>query len=78
MKRYQAILIPAIFFISFAFMSNDDYYESLKTEEYANNVIKEYQLRVAEDKRQYNRLAKEGYRLTGFNSEMKWSHLEPA
>lgn len=68
MKRYQIITILLSLFGVFCFFSDDDLKERQKEAEHTKEIMAAVkQKRTAE----YNRLAKQGYQLTGFNSEMK-------
>ncbi len=68
MKRYHAITILLSIFSLFCFFSDDDLKERQKEAEHTKEIMAAVK---AHRKAEYNRLAKQGYQLTGFNSEMK-------
>lgn len=68
MKRYYPAITLLSIFALFCIFSDDDYKERQAEAEHTKEIMVAVKKNRKAD---YNKLAKQGYQLTGFNSEMK-------
>lgn len=69
-KTVVNIFAVLIFLVAFSWLSNDDYKEQIKAQEHANYVRELAKQEADERKAEFNRLAFEGERMTGFAGDM--------